>query len=330
MSSEGNYAEILLGNDNGAKVKALQTLLKQENLEFTEELLDQIKKMNCDNDVAVRFWAKKILSERQEKICGNYSASDYTDKETTLTTTELFEKLANATSSFQAIDLIKEILRRDENWVFDRIIVYLNGCADGTVVSFLVKNIGLSFPDEKFLKAITPFIKHPDLRIVANCVEGLAVNTSPKATLLICQLLEHPDHRIKANAAQALFHQKPELARQVITQMLKAQGKPHLIIAACNAIRLIRGEEFLPLLVNVACDPIISEAAIKAIIEIGGEAALGYLEPLHELDDKALNDRVTAAKQSIKINMQLKAAGETVSNAFQASKAFLGVNSQRN
>jgi len=83
------------------------------------------------------------------------------------------------------MDILKKILGSHKESAKGGLFVFLKTCKDDIVTSFLVKNLGLTYPEEETLGVLIPLLKHPDTRVIANCVEGISAVSSPKTTVLI-------------------------------------------------------------------------------------------------------------------------------------------------
>lgn len=321
MSIQDSIA-ILNSNDNVAKVKLLQKMVKEKSCENDSLIIESVKRLCENEDIAVRFWAKKVSSNFVSKHSETLDRQP--EEEENLTLEVLLKKLYGSPSHFVANEVIQKILEKKEETSYVELVKYLKACSDSIVISFLVKNLCIAFPSENTLAVVLPFLKHSDDRVVANCVEGLGFIPSPKATLLINQMLSHENHRIRANAAKALANKEPETTKKVIKLMLQAQDKPHFVIAACYAIKELRLEEFLPDLSGLILKPILSEASISAILNIGGEIALGYLEPFYPCEDKDVNVRLEKAIEKLKFDLKVKSLGQNIGNVLKDGKESLG------
>lgn len=314
---EKEILSILSSNDNLSKISLLQKIAKEPVKCIDSSIISQLKILIEDKDIAVRFWAKKVYSAHKPdpvKPAAEESVNE------TLSLEVLFQKLRAAQSHFMANEVLTKIFSRRDSASFKPLVEYLKTCNDPIIISCLVKNLSIFFPSENTLAIVAPYLKHHDDRVVANCVEGLEFISSPKATVLINQMLTHENHRIKANAAKALATKEPETTKKVIRFMLQTKEKPHFIIAGCHAAGYLKSEEFLPDLANLVTSPLLADSALDSIEKIGGENAIGYLEALTEIEDKAIKCKIVQAIENLKRNSNMKIISENLDVALKAGK----------
>lgn len=304
-------------DDKLAIIALLQKLVKISLKQPSTELLRKLQSLRNDEDIAIRFWVKKVCADLKTEV-GKPELEIKDEKELSLEL--LFQKLNEAQSHFIANEVLKKIFSKKDQSALEPILKYLQSCSDPIIISYLVKNLCFFFPTEKTMMLVAPYLKHEDDRVVANCVEGLEIIPSPKATLLINQMLSHENHRVKANAAKALANRDPETTKKVISVMLQSKEKPHFIIAACHAIGCLKQEHFLPELAKLVQNPLLTESALNAIEKIGGENAIGYLEALSETNDQETKDKIIHTIQRIKRGDNLKVIAEGVDVVLKAGK----------
>ncbi len=317
---EKEIVTILSAEDNLAKISLLQKLVKTQFNNCSINILTALKALSENKDMAVRFWAKKVYSSLKptEEI-----AYFETITNEDLSIEFLLQKLATAQSHFIANEVLAKIFIKRDSSAFKPLVEYLKSCSDCTVIAFLVKNLSVYFPDENTLSVIVPYLKNKDDRVVANCIEGLGYITSPKATVLINQMLAHENHRIRANAAKALANKDPVATKKVIRFMLQAKDKPHFVIAGCHAASHLKSAEFLPDLAEIVANPLFSDSALNAIMAIGGESSIGYLEALAEIDDHEVKNKVLQTIKGLKGNSNLQILSNNLAEAIKSSKEGL-------
>lgn len=123
---------------------------------------------------------------------------------------------------------------------------YLDSCTESRHISWLVKNLPQAYPDAQQIPLLKTFLTHSDDRVVANTIEGLESLEQPDTFPIFAQMLTHPSHRVRSVAAAALARANPEEARNLLFNMLN-QDDPEEIKAACHAIRHLKGENYLEL-----------------------------------------------------------------------------------
>jgi hypothetical protein len=209
---------------------------------------------------------------------------------------ELFQRLAETSSAAQCRMLIQQILDRRDPSACPRLLEYLQSCSDVMVISFLTKNLGISFPQENIVPILKNYLKHQDDRVVANTIEGLEAMGKSESFVVLAQMLSHHSHRVQANAAKALGKFDPVVSREMLLKMLMQESRPHFIIAACKAIRGTRDCTFLPALVPLAEQELVGADACEAIIALGGRKALAQLAAnLAAIDDPEQRELLAAS-----------------------------------
>ncbi len=294
--NEKEIIKDISSNDPLKVILVLQNLAKNPFENYSSELLEKLVELTKNKDIGLKFWAKKALASSKVSENSEEMSESLPDN---LSIDGLFEKLNTAPSHFVAIEVLVKIFAKRDPLSYQRLIDYLNSCQDSVISSHLVKNLCIYFPTEATLKVISPYLKHPDDRVIANAFEGLEFIDSPKSTLLITQMLGHENHRVRANAAKALAKKDPDATKKVIRVMINAKDRPHFIIAACHAISQLQAKEFLPELASLAENPILSEMAVCAIKNIGGPEAVAYLESLAETEDRETLGHASKALKSL-------------------------------
>lgn len=314
MKTIQEIVTILTSSDNPSKVLILQSMVKNPPDCPDNTFFEILRNLVHDDDIAVRFWSKKVkakypgLEKESAPFIDQMPVAAPANNQEPLPLDLLMKKLGmenTQRSSFVGMDVIAKILEKRDIETVEPLFEYLEKCQDVVQVSFLVKHLGISFPTEENLIRLARYLKHEDDRVVANTIEGLEEIPSPKVVVLVSQLLNHHNHRVRANAAKALNKQEPEIARCTISRMLHANESPHFIIAACFAASSLRDVHFLPELVTLIDDSLVGDSALNAIVGIGGESAIGYLEAKKE---NAVSDiQVKIEKAIEKIQFYLKA-----------------------
>lgn len=310
---ESRIVEILKSANNPEKVALLQEIAKKPLSAVSVEMVDTVKCLTNDSDVAVRFWARKVFVPLVPVDAGQELSEE-------LSPDILFRKLADAQSHFVANGILEKIMAKRDSASFRQLVEYLNNCNDAVVISFLVKNLATNFPSGETITVIEPFLQHLDDRVVSNCLEGLEHIPSIESAVLINRMLVRNNHRVKAAAAKALSHSDPELMKTAINRMLDDKNSPHTLIAACHAIGQLKGEEFLPRLAEIIADPIVGDNALEAATNIGGAATIGYLESLLDNADPELKKKLMGSIETIKINNRVREFGKAIGDALQDKK----------
>lgn len=280
MSNEKGLLSSLNDSDKSIRIKALQSLAKNSNVSNSSILLSKVKELTTSEDIAIRFWAKKVLNQsgKYDGAIFNKSADiEQKDIAKDLPIEILIQKLETISSTFISLDLIKKLCVSKREEAFDFLTKYLKNCQDVIQISYLVKNLGVYYPTPATLKLIVPYLSHNDDRIVANTIEGLEAIKAPQNVVLYSQLLEHKSNRVRSNAAKALASHNPEQAYKVVEKMLSGNSGNHFQISACYAIKSLQSDKYLSLLEQVIFDDEVFPYALGAIQCIKGDKPIQFL-----------------------------------------------------
>jgi len=297
MATPQEIRTLLNGADNKAKTTLLQTMVKIPAMASTDEIVQRVTALTKDGDMAVRFWAKKVVA-RLPKPEFPPPLPPEPVQPPAFTLNLLLKKLESAASesSFVGMDTIKKLCESRDERALEPLIDYLGRCKDPVQISFLTKNLGIWFPSEDLLPTLMPYLRRDDDRICANVCEGLEAIGSPKCVVIFSQLLDHRSNRVRANAAKALSNFDPAKTNEILYRMLAMQDKPHFIISACHAIGAPKAKGFLPQLDNLLEEDLFFCDALKAVENIGGPEAIGILNSaLSDFSDEEKQNELNAA-----------------------------------
>lgn len=320
MKTFDEIVAILSSQDNPAKVAILQELVKAPPQTKSDAIVLIVKSLFQDPDVAVRFWAKKVVNSTSQK---EQTFAERNNIDDSLSSQDLLKLLEAPKSSSDATRIIQILFGKSDPSTFPLLISFLKKSKDAVIIATFVKNLGLTFPTEQTLVAVFPYLKYDDERVIANCIEGISNIPSTKTVEVVSQLLSHKNHRIRANAAKALSKQKPSIAKKAILNMLQMREKQHFVLAACHAIQQIGGEDFLPELIKLAPHPILGESSLMTIVAIGGDNAIGYLQELKNTCDGEISKRIDLAIQQIQRNARMKKVEEGISAAIDTGTEII-------
>lgn len=273
------------------RLAALEELYSKDNTHLTKDLFEAIYDLKFHTDFQLKFWAKKVLNKFEGRIDldrtvnspippGQGEPGDEEEpQETPLP--KVIELMESGAEDLPLEDVERVLETRDPEWV-PAILGYLRNCRDLNQLSFLTKALGEYFPQEDILLDLAIFLKHEDTRIVANAVEGIGAIHSPKSFAILTQLLESPDNRVRSNVAVAIGKYNKAEAYQIVQKMLSLEGKSHMQISSCHAIKAIGDETFLNLLQPILegeNDVLIGEA-LNVFCHFTGEKTIQILKSI--------------------------------------------------
>ncbi len=234
-----------------------------------EDILGKIDSFRSHKDPGVRFWARKVYNKFFASRAIKDSAEEQHSLEQAVDTEILHKKLLNVQeSTFMAISVMEQILKKAEPQSLPFLISHLKAVKDPFQISFLAKHLCFAFPSDELLNTIIPFLKHTDDRVVANAIEGIERLRTEKGIPYCSEMLRHKNQRVRANAAKALFHFNKEKTYRALAQMLQTREEPHHVLAACFAVRELKEPRFLPILAENLSSRILFEDTLSAIRSI--------------------------------------------------------------
>lgn len=256
----------MLNSEKSADVVySLQNIFLQDS--FHEEGdLEKIESLRAHKDPGIRFWARKVYNKFFASLVSKDSAEKQHSLEQAVDTEILHKKLLNVQeSTFMAISVMEQILKKAEPQSLPFLISHLKAVKDPFQISFLAKHLCFAFPSDELLNTITPFLKHSDDRVVANVIEGIERLRTEKGIPYCSEMLRHKNQRVRANAAKALFHFNREKTYKALAGMLRTREEPHHVLAACFAVRELKEPRFLPILAENLSSRILFEDTLTAI-----------------------------------------------------------------
>ena len=269
-------------------------------------LFEVLYDLKFHRDPAVVFWAKKLLN----KIDVTYSFKGVDPATVSRNTVvpppeepppppsreEILAKIASEPAAV-TVEELKIVCENPDETVKEPLLALLESQPDESVLSFLTKHLGQSFPDEEMLIRLAPYLRHEDSRVVANTVEGLQSIRSRKTFVLLTQLLSHEDNRVRSNVAIAIGEYDRTEAMGIVERMLRLEGKAHMQASACHAVRVLNETRLFPVLIELFADPFLFREALGVFEGLPGAESVQTLESV--LEQTADDDRKQEIAASI-------------------------------
>jgi hypothetical protein len=311
----GMDAREIVGKIKSGNVQEIDAVLRELFSSFegtlSKDLFEALYDLKFHSDMGVKFWAKKVLNtfelkgkkdENRRPPATPIDESPLPEEESADTGAAPADAAvppakpeAPAPAKNRVID-VSDLCRRFEEapesltfedlsdlcdaripQMFEPLLGYLQECHDIQKLSYLTKQLGKAYPREELYQHLAPFLKHEDVRIIANTVEGLAALGSPKVFVILAQMLEHPDNRVRSNVAVAVGQFDKDQAYSILEKMISLAGKAHMQASACHAIKELDDPRFFPLLKPIMTDELLLPLALQAFEERGDSTALLFL-----------------------------------------------------
>ncbi len=259
------------------QITILQDLFQQEAIDDAA-VIEVVRSLRQSTDPGLRFWARKVFARHGKPEA---PAVPLADPAGTAAPDVLLAKLRDVReSTFVAVEVLTRLLKQQDPQTLPALLEYLKQTPDPFQISFMTRHLGQAFPNESLLPELIPFLRHSDERVVANTIEGIEAIGSPKGIPLFSQLLRHSDSRVKAAAARALCKYDVRKTFRILSAMLHVKGQSHFAISACHAIRTLKDPRYVPGLLRVVPDPAVTDDALAALKEIGGDEVAAGLATL--------------------------------------------------
>lgn len=268
-------------------------------------LFEVLYDLKYHRDPGVVFWAKKLLNKVDvtysfhgvdpATISSNAVIPPSEEPPPPPSRDEILAKIASDPGSITVEDL-KIICEKPDETVKAPLLALLDSKPDESVLSFLTKHLGQSFPDEEMLIRLAPYLRHEDSRVVANTVEGIQALKSQKTFVLLTQLLSHADNRVQSNVAIAIGQYDRDEAMGIVERLLKLEGKAHMQASGCHAVRALNETRLFPALIELFADPFLFREALNVFEGLPGAESVQALESaLEQVADEERKQEITAS-----------------------------------
>ncbi len=277
-------------------------------------LFEVLYDLKFHRDPGVVFWAKKLLNKVEvtysfkgvdpATVSQNAVVPPPEEPPPPPSREEILAKIASEPASI-TVEELKIVCENPDESTREPLLALLDSNPDESVLSFLTKHLGQSFPDEEMLIRVAPYLRHEDSRVVANTVEGIQAIKNPKTFVMLTQLLNHTDNRVRSNAAIAIGEYDRNEAMGVVERMLRLEGKAHMQASACHAVRALNETRLFPVLIELFADPFLFREALGVFEGLPGAGSVQALEAvLEQIADEERKQEIAASIGRIKEAME--------------------------
>ncbi len=179
-------------------------------------------------DPGVRYWARKLRTKlaadgAQTAAGGNgeAAAGAPTTEGVSSAAAEILLMKLKLGSRYIVFDAIERLTGSRDAALLPELLKFLSNETDPYKLSYIVKRLG-RIRDRRVTEALLPYLKHPDTRVVANTLEGLAMLGDGSGVPEARELVDAADNRVRANAIKLLWSQDREAAEEALADMLAA------------------------------------------------------------------------------------------------------------
>lgn len=258
----------------------------------------------------------KLLSKRQSGLSEKpYSKGDLELEELIFDVdlSAFAQKIISPDSKkrIEAIDSVRDLSNKSikAREVLSMLISALEIEQDPLIISRLTKIVG-KIGDSTVTPFLKKFLWHPDLRVVANTLEGLGYIYSLDIIPIILPFLSSPDNRIKANAARSLYGLNPTLALEKLNEMINSddvfiRDSATYILSSISDTRC---QEMLVEILMKENDMGILKKVISALCNKGDDSTVDKLEKMRQIksdqsQQKIIEDIVESINTRLKVQL---------------------------
>lgn len=179
------------------------------------EAVDLLLEAAQDNELSVRYFARKALKKLKEKL--NIKEEELESNLEKVYIERQMSNLDNQDPQIRIQAALKLAEFKDPE-LLPRIIEQLHAEEHKYVIATLVKTIGI-LGDECVIPVLSPYLKDADSRVRANTIEALEAVQVAKTFNLVSPLLNDSNPRVVANAAKTLWNFSPLKAMTRLREM---------------------------------------------------------------------------------------------------------------
>ncbi len=284
----------LTNTDDDLRALSAMTLLKLDfpDRVVREEVLSNLIQATQDDNVAVRFFARKAIDKirKAEKLL-KASAGD-------VAPAELDEVLVSGDYQ-ERLTAVMTIKTEGRTEYKDRLLNMLQSEEHAFVRASLISCLA-GFLQKDEAEVLSRFLADPDNRVRSNTIEALEILKAEGSIPALFTALSDPDNRIRAVAAKALQAFGEEKVFAELKKMLESPEE-WMKGSAIYALSHIQAAEAIELLLETARLATHSETRIKAIIALANyydASVYGFLRALATSGDGLFKE---TAQRAIKL-----------------------------
>lgn len=279
----------LNNSDDDLRALSAMTLMKLEypEKEIRQNILNELIKATQDDNVAVRFFARKAIDKirKTEKLVKSGEVS----------TASIDERLESEDFK-ERVNAVMDIKNNNMSEYKDKLIGMLSSEEHAFVKASIISSLKLFITKEE-AEILSPFLSDSDNRVRSNTIEAIEYIKAENAIPALFSALSDPDNRIRAVAAKALQNFGEEKVFVELRKMLESPEE-WMKVSAIYALSHIQAGEAIKLLLETARKASNSDTRIKAIIALANyndAATYTFLRGLEASGDNAYKETATKA-----------------------------------
>lgn len=279
----------LNNSDDDLRALSAMTLMKLEypEKEIRQNILNELIKATQDDNVAVRFFARKAI----DKI----SKTEKLVKSGEVNTASIDERLESEDFK-ERVNAVMDIKNNNMSEYKDKLIGMLSSEEHAFVKASIISSLKLFITKEE-AEILSPFLSDSDNRVRSNTIEAIEYIKAENAIPALFSALSDPDNRIRAVAAKALQNFGEEKVFVELRKMLESPEE-WMKVSAIYALSHIQAGEAIKLLLETARKASNSDTRTKAIIALANyndAATYTFLRGLEASGDNVYKETATKA-----------------------------------
>ncbi len=279
----------LNNSDDDLRALSAMTLMKLEypEKEIRQNILNELIKATQDDNVAVRFFARKAIDKirKTEKLVKSGEVS----------TASIDERLESEDFK-ERVNAVMDIKNNNMSEYKDKLIGMLSSEEHAFVKASIISSLKLFITKEE-AEILSPFLSDSDNRVRSNTIEAIEYIKAENAIPALFSALSDPDNRIRAVAAKALQNFGEEKVFVELRKMLESPEE-WMKVSAIYALSHIQAGEAIKLLLETARKASNSDTRTKAIIALANyndAATYTFLRGLEASGDNVYKETATKA-----------------------------------
>lgn len=281
--------------DDDLRALSTMTLMKLDfpERETREEVLEALVAVTQDNNVSVRFFARKAIDKirKAEKLLKSGMGEEHLPPVEEMLASEDFEDRLRA---------VMKIKSDNSSEYCDKLVKMLETEEHAFVRASLISTLKL-FLQKDQAAILSPYLNDPDNRVRSNTIEAIEHLKVEEAIPSLFSALEDPDNRIRAVAAKALQSFGEEKVFAELKKMLDSHEE-WMKGSAIYALSHIQAAESISLLIETARNASHSETRIKAIVALANYHDLSSYSFLKGLSVNGEGAFKEAANRALKLH----------------------------
>jgi hypothetical protein len=305
--------------DEDIRIFACMSIINANSIgkNSAEKLFEVLFPLTQDDNICLRFYAKKALNRVKEFL--TQYVSEQSEEETFFGLKELRdsvyieylkwfqEYVGESPPSISVNDLIEKLYKfcqYDQPEVLHILLKILERTGNAYIKATIIKILGYK-KDKDLLLTLSQFLKDEDPRVRSNAVEAIERIGSKEGIKLLVPLLQDEDNRVKATVARALGKFGEEEVYTVLSQMLDSfeLWMRESAVYALSELKTVQAKFLLLKALNDNSE-IIKTKVIQSLRNYPYNDVIPHLERILQSKNHKLVEEAKATLEFIRLNLK--------------------------